>query len=187
MNLLKIQSRRLLTLGVAAILVSGVLQVTALADVADSTPGGFTVKITVNINAAPADVYRRLVNNVGDWWDSAHTFSTDAHNLSIEERPMGCFCEKLKEGGAVRHMEVLYFQPGKTLRMSGALGPMQGFAVNAIATFTLSPAPGGTKLELTYAVGGYMPQGLTGIAPIVDKVLTEQVNRLKSYIETGKP
>jgi uncharacterized protein YndB with AHSA1/START domain len=159
------------------------------AEVTDSAADGFTVKATVTIHASPADVYKRLVGvgEIGNWWNSAHTFSGDAHNLSIDERPMGCFCEKLPNQGVVRHMEVIYIQPGKTLRMAGAIGPLQAFAVSAVATFNLSADAGGTRLDFTYTVGGYAPQGLIKIAPIVDTVLTEQINRLKNYVETGDP
>ncbi|PYP84832.1 MAG: ATPase [Blastocatellia bacterium AA13] len=157
------------------------------ADVTDSAPGGFTIKISVNIHAAPAEVYNKFLKNIGDWWSPDHTFSGDSHNLSIEERPLGCFCEKLPNQGAVRHMEVIFLQPGKLIRMSGALGPLQALAVSAVGTFTLSPTPEGTKLDLTYVVGGYSPQGLNGIAPIADNVLTQQLTRLKNYVETGNP
>jgi uncharacterized protein YndB with AHSA1/START domain len=157
------------------------------ADLVDSRPDGFTIKTTVTIHASPTDVYRKLVKEVGNWWSSGHTFSGDAHNLTIEERPMGCFCEKLPGGGFVRHMEVIYCQPGKLLRMSGALGPMQSMALSAVATFNLSADGDSTKLEFIYAVGGYSPQGLDKLAPIVNTVMTEQVTRLKNYIETGNP
>src|SRR5215470_556781 len=141
--------------GIAAIpMLLAVSSPAVRADVIDSTADGFTVKTIVNIHAAPAEVYRRLVGNVGDWWNPAHTFSQDAHNLSIEERPLGCFCEKLPNQGAVRHMEVIFYQPGKTLRMSGGIGPMQALAVSAVATFSLFAEDGGTKLTLTFAVGG---------------------------------
>jgi uncharacterized protein YndB with AHSA1/START domain len=158
----------------------------AAAEVADSAANGFTVKITTQIHASPTDVYSRLVHNVGDWWNSAHSFSKDAHNLSIEDRPLGCFCEKLA-GGGVRHMEVVFAAPGKMLRMSGGLGPLQGLATAGTMTFTFTPAEGGTKLELTYTVVGYTPQGMNTWAAPVDAVLTEQMTRLKNYIETGDP
>jgi len=159
----------------------------AQADVVNSAADGFTVKATVNIHASPADVYRKIVKEVGNWWDSGHTFSGDAHNMSIDERPMGCFCEKLSGNGAIRHMEVIYFQPGKVLRMSGGIGPLQSMAVSAVATFNLSSDGDGTKLEFIYSVGGYSPTGLDKIAPVANSVLTEQITRLKNYIETGNP
>jgi len=158
----------------------------ASAEVADSSGSGFTLKIATQIHAAPADVYSRLVHNVGDWWNPAHSFSHDAHNLSIEDRVQGCFCEKLSSGG-VRHMEVVFVAPGKMLRMSGGLGPLQGIATAGSMTFLFTPAEGGTKLELTYVVAGYTPQGMNTWAAPVNEVLTEQMTRLKSYIETGDP
>ncbi|HEY6332478.1 MAG TPA: SRPBCC domain-containing protein [Blastocatellia bacterium] len=172
---------------VAAVALAFILlQPAASADVADSGPGGFTVKVTAHIHAAPSDVYQRLVHNIGDWWSPAHTFSGDPHNLKIDERPQGCFCETLKTG-AVRHMEVIYYEPGKVLRMSGGMGPLQALPVTVVATFTLAPDSDGTRLELVYTLGGYSPQGLAGLAPILDRVMTEQIGRLKSYVETGKP
>ena len=64
----------------------------AAAEVADSAAGGFTVKSTLTIKAAPEEVYRRLIR-IGDWWNAEHTYSGDSHNLSIEEKAGGCFCE----------------------------------------------------------------------------------------------
>jgi uncharacterized protein YndB with AHSA1/START domain len=156
----------------------------AAADVADSAASGFTVKIAVSIHAAPAEVFSHIMH-IGDWWGSDHTYSRDAHNLSIEERPGGCFCEKLPSQGSVRHMEVIFLVPGKILRLTGGLGPLQGLAATGTMTFTLSPAAGDTKLDVTYAVSGYLPQGLNTLAAPVDTVLTEQITRLKNYIETG--
>jgi uncharacterized protein YndB with AHSA1/START domain len=156
------------------------------AEVKDSAANGFTVRVTLTIQAAPEQVYRSLVRNVGDWWDSAHTFSGDAHNLSIEEKPMGCFCEKLS-GGGVRHMEVINFVAGKTLVMTGGMGPLQSLATTASMTILFTPVEGGTKLETTYAVGGYLAGGLNSLAAPVDGMLTQQFTRLKNYIEHGTP
>ncbi len=159
----------------------------ARAEVVDSGANGFTVKMTLPIQAAPADVYRRLIHNVGDWWSSGHTFSGNAHNLSIEEKPMGCFCEKLPNGGGVRHMEVVFLAPGKAVVLSGGLGPLQSIAATGSMSIELSLAEGGTKLELTYAVTGYLPAGMNTWAVPVNNVLTEQLTRLKNYIERGDP
>ena len=159
----------------------------APAEVVDSAANGFVVKITVNIKAAPDDVYRRIVHNVGDWWNSEHTFSHNAHNLSIEAKPMGCFCEKLPDNGGVRHMEVTYLAPGKALILSGGLGPLNGIAAAGNMTFQLSAADGGTKLDVSYAVTGYLKAGMNTWAAPVDGVLGEQITRLKNYIEQGNP
>lgn len=156
------------------------------ADVADSAANGFTVKVALDLHVSPQELYRRLVRNVGEWWDPAHTFSNDSHNLSIDDRPMGCFCEKLPSGGGVRHMEVVYADPGKRLVLTGALGPMQPMAATGSMTIELTPAGEGTKLAVVYALAGYMPAGMNTFAAPVDAVLTQQFMRLKSLIENGK-
>jgi hypothetical protein len=54
-------------------------------------------------------------------------------------------------------------------------------------SFAITPAGDGSKLEVTFAIGGYAPGGLNTWAAPVDSVLTAQVTRLKSYVETGSP
>lgn len=171
----------------SAFAVAGLIPTFAQADVADSAANGFTVKLAVTVRASPQDVYQRLVHNIGDWWDPSHTFSGDAHNLSIDDKPMGCFCEKLPGGGAARHMEVVNTDPGKVLVLSGGLGPLQSMAVTGSMTIQLGAVrDDGTKVSVTYAVVGYLPAGMNTLAPPVDAVLTQQFMRLKGFIETGK-
>jgi uncharacterized protein YndB with AHSA1/START domain len=171
----------------ALTLLSLLLPLAAHAAVADSAPNGFTSKITVTINASPSQVYGKLVHNIGDWWSPDHTFSHDSHNLSIEEKAMGCFCEKMPGGGGVRHLEIINFTPGKEIVMIGALGPMQALGANGSLTLDLSGQEHSTKLDITYTVGGYKPGGFEQLGIVVDRVLTEQFTRLKNYVETGKP
>ncbi len=144
----------------------------AMAEVADSGTNGFTVKTTLQIQATPDMVYRRLIQ-VGDWRDSAHTFSGDAKNLSIDEKPAGCFCEKLANGGGVRHMEVVFLAPGKRLVLSGGLGPLQ--------------AIGATGAMFSYAVTTYLPAGMNTLAAPVDSVWSALLARLKNLVEHGDP
>jgi hypothetical protein len=158
---------------------------TARPEVMDSAANGFTVKTTLMIAASPDDVYRRLIHNVGDWWDAEHSFSGDSHNLSIEEKPMGCFCEKLPNQGSVRHMEVVFLAPGKAVGLSGALGPLLSIAEAGSMNIRFAAAEGGTKLDVTYAVTGYLAKGMNTWAAAVDAVVTQQFARLKAYAEKG--
>ena len=106
----------------------------------------------------------------------------------LDPRVDGCFCEKLPrpkdapEGqrmGSVEHMHVVYADPqAGLLRMTGALGPLQVEPVRGTMTFTLKPAGEGTRIELTYLVGGFMKMKGGDMAPLVDKVLSEQLGRL---------
>jgi uncharacterized protein YndB with AHSA1/START domain len=157
----------------------------AHAEIIDSAASGFTVKTTLTIKASPDDVYRRLVHNVGDWWNPMHTFSGDSHNLRMEEKAAGCFCERLPNSGVVRHMELVYIAPGKGLVLRGALGPLQTVAATGSMQIQLTAADQSTKLDVTYAVAGYQPKGMNTWAAPLDMVLAEQFTRLKTYIETG--
>jgi hypothetical protein len=158
----------------------------AAAEIADSAANGFTYKATLNFQAAPDTVYQRLIS-IGNWWGSDHTFSGDARNLSLDPKPMGCWCEKLPNGGGVRHMQVVMAMPGKMLVMTGGVGPLQSIAATGSMSFKLSPYQGGTRLEVTYAVVGYLPTGINAWAAPVNDVLTAQFARFKNYVETGDP
>jgi len=84
-------------------------------------------------------------------------------------------------------MEVVFLAPGKTVRLIGGLGPLQSIAATGSMTMQLSAVDGGTKLEVTYAVTGYLPAGMNTWAAPVDSVLTEQFTRFKNYVEHGDP
>lgn len=171
-----------MAIGVVALLAAGAAQ----AEVKAVTPQGFEVMETATVKAAPDKVYAAIVR-VQDWWNSAHTFSGSAANLSIEPKPGGCFCEKLP-GGGVEHLRVVFVKPNATLRLRGALGPLQGEGVDGAMTWSLAPdGAGGTKLSLSYIVGGYFRKGADSWAAPVDQVLAEQMARLVRYSETGKP
>jgi uncharacterized protein YndB with AHSA1/START domain len=159
----------------------------AVAAVADVTASGFLVKLAADIKAPPDKVYTTLVRDIGRWWNPEHTYSGDARNLSIEAKAGGCFCERLASSGGVEHLRVVFVQPGQTLRMVGALGPLQSSGLSGSLTWKLTPSGSNTKLELVYSVGGYMQGGFEKMAPAVDAMLGEQLQRLQSLIETGTP
>jgi hypothetical protein len=174
-----------LTIGIAA-LACAIAPNWLAADVVDSSASGFTVKHTINIQGSPQDVYAKIFK-IGDWWSSAHTFSQDSHNLSLEEKVGGCFCEKLPTGGGVKHMEVVYMAPAKSVVLHGTLGPLQAVAAAGSMQIQLSAADGGTKVEVSYAVSGYLAAGMNTWAAPVDGVLNLQFMRLKSLVEKGDP
>lgn len=158
----------------------------ASAEVVDVADGGFAVRETVTVSADPGRAWTALVE-VGKWWDPAHTYSGDSANLSLDPRPQGCWCEKLPGQGGVAHMTVVFADPGKTLRMTGGLGPMQAMAVAGVMTWTLTPGPNGTRVETTYSAGGYSRGGFKDFAPGVDGVLAAQMARYQRYVNGEKP
>lgn len=156
------------------------------AAVVDSSSAGFTVRHVITTHVPPDSVYRALIA-VQRWWSPAHTWSGSASNLSLAAAAGGCFCERLAHGGSVLHMAVVYADPGHLLRMNGAIGPLQGYALAATMTWELEGNGGGTTLTLTYAVGGYVPSGITAFCGPVDGVLGEQVRRLQRLTDSGRP
>jgi uncharacterized protein YndB with AHSA1/START domain len=119
----------------------------ASAEVKSVTANGFEVATTGTI-AAPADRVYAALGEVGRWWDPSHTFSHDAGNLSIELRAGGCFCERLKDGGSVQHLQVVYAAPGQGLRLRGALGPLQTEGVDGHAQLDIEAGRGRHQCHL---------------------------------------
>ena len=158
----------------------------ARAEVVDVAENGFLVRETVTVAGDARKAWSALVD-VGKWWDPAHTYSGDGARLSLDARAGGCWCEVLPDHGSVEHMRVVFVDTGKTLRLDGALGPLQAMAVSGVMTWTLTPGEKGTTVEMTYAAGGYSRGGFKDLAAGVEKVLAEQAARYRRYADTGKP
>ena len=172
-----------LAAGIAALALSGM----AGADIVEASPTGFQVKQTAEIAAPAAKVWAAL-GEVGSWWNSQHSWSGDAKNLTLELKAGGCWCEaNLPGGGAAHHMTVLMVMPGKTAVLDGSLGPLMFSGAAGHLVWQLAEKDGKTTLVQTYYVGGYFPGGLDKLAGPVDGVMSEQLGRLKAYVETGKP
>jgi uncharacterized protein YndB with AHSA1/START domain len=157
----------------------------AAADVLNVAANGFEVRETAHTAAPPDQVYAALLQPAR-WWSSDHTFSRSAANLVLDARAGGCWCETLPNGGSVEHLRVVYVAPGKTLRLRGALGPFQGLAVDGAMTWSIQSVPGGTDISLSYVAGGYAKDGFDELSKAADRVLGEQLLRLKKLVD-GEP
>lgn len=168
----------------------------AFAEVKATTDSGFNIVHLSSVAATPDEVWKRLLAPK-DWWNKAHSWSGSSAGFYIDPQANGCFCElfqekgadsKLKTVGSVEHMRVIFAQPGKVLRMQGALGPLQSEAVIGTLTVAMEPAKDGksTRVSFSYVVGGYMRYTVAEIAPAVDKVLGEQFkNLLQPFTPAG--
>lgn len=168
-------------------LAAGLLLIgTVRAEVTDAGPGGFILVHEVTISANRADAWAAAVDDVGRWWSDAHTISGDAGQLSIDASPLGCFCEALGEQGGVVHLSVTFVNPTVVLRMTGGLGPLGLMGVNGNMLWEFFDSGDATRVKFSYAVGGFHPNGLDSMATAVDSVIGEALQRLKTYVETGK-
>jgi hypothetical protein len=160
--------------------------VPAHAEIVSAGPSGFNLRHVAEV-PNPAPVVWAALSDIGKWWDPEHTYSGDSRNLTLDPTVRGCFCEKLSLYAGIEHARVIYAQPAKTLRLSGALGPLQDFGVAGVMTWNIEPAGGGSKITLTYSVGGFADRPLADWAPIVDEVLGGQLKRLTRYVTQGNP
>lgn len=158
------------------------------AEVVASGPGGFVIGQERELSAPPARVYQAIVDEVSAWWNPDHTYSGNAASLSIEATAGGCFCERLGDGAAVEHLRVVFAWPGRLLRLSGGLGPLQSMGATGSMDFALKEtAGGGTTLQFRYSVAGFSPDGMAVMAAPVDAMLNEQLDRLTAHVAVGAP
>jgi hypothetical protein len=75
----------------------------------------------------------------------------------------------------------------RIVRLEAPLGPLQGRALQAMLTFEIKLADGGTALHTTFIVNGASDSQLNALSGAVDEMLGEQLERFKRYLETGKP
>jgi len=171
-----------LRLALAASLLSCAFAAPAQAEVIESSAAGFVVSGSATTAASAEEIWYSLVQPAG-WWTGEHTWSGESRNLRLDAEAGGCFCEDMPQGGSVEHMRVVYSAPGEMLRMTGALGPLQGEGLAGTLTIELSTAPGGTEVGWVYVVGGHARFPLTEVAGTVDMVLGEQMRRLVAGVE----
>lgn len=153
------------------------------ADVTQMSANGFQVTVAREVDGTAKVAYRALVDEFAKWYDASHSYSGKPENLSLDLEK-ACMLEVLPEGGFVRHMEIVFHQPGKTFRMTGGLGPLQGMGVYGALTFAFEEFDGKTRITMTYNVSGAEYLQLDKIAAPVDGVLTSQLDRLASYCDS---
>ena len=163
------------------------------AKVESATEHGFLVTNEETVPVAPASAWEALVHDIDRWWPKDHTWWGEESQLSIEPVAGGCFCEIAGPRQAL-HMTVTFVEPGEVLRLVGGLGPLQGMGLHGALEFRLEPAGDGTRITLRYQVGGYAPDDLSQLAPIVDRVQGLQLGGLADYLreaaaedETSRP
>lgn len=158
----------------------------AAAEVVSAGSNGFEVRHGVNLVIPQAKAYAAF-SEIQNWWSKDHTYSGDAANLSLQLRPGGCFCERLDNGGGIEHLRVTYVQPGERVVLTGALGPLLYEAATGVMDIKVERIAGGSRITMDYKAAGFAKGGAAELAPIVDKVLGDQMKRLRIYAASGAP
>ena len=160
------------------------------AEVVARDDSSFVTRDTAVVSADTKAVWLALITP-GNWWNSAHTWSGDAANMTLTPQAGGCFCETIPEDpsndritleGSVEHMRVIQAFPEKVLRMRGGLGPLQSEPATGVLTIVMSEVDEGTLIVWEYAVGGPMRYETPVISQAVDGVMSQQLDGLAAKL-----
>lgn len=158
----------------------------AQAAVVSTWDGGFRIENkAVAIGTTPDRAWQAL-GEIGRWWNSAHSYSGSASNMTIEMKPGGCWCEALPGGGVEHGRVVLVLPEQRTLRLEGSLGPLQEEGVVGALTWQVKEVDSGVEIVQTYNVGGVRPDMVKNAA-LIDGVMAEQVEGLRAYLAPPVP
>ncbi|UTW44343.1 SRPBCC domain-containing protein [bacterium SCSIO 12696] len=163
-------------------LVALVFAPTSLAEVTAKSANGFAIEISTQVNGPRQAVYQQFLQ-IGQWWDSSHTYSGDAANMYLEPKAGGRFYEKTADM-EVLHMTVTYVKPGHAVHMTGGLGPLQMMGIHGGMSWEFKKLDDQkTQVVHRYQVTGFMEGGLEQLAAVVDRVQAGQVERLRLALE----
>lgn len=151
----------------------------AASEVVAASPDSFALRFEGVAPRPPAEAWAALAD-WGGWWPEAHSYSGKAANMSFEAEADGELEEEW-EGGSVTHGEVVLAMPPKLLRLHAAFGPLQALPVAGVLEFALAPEGQGTRLTLTYRVGGPASAKLDSLAASVNAVFAEAFARLLAH------
>ncbi|MDF2179343.1 SRPBCC domain-containing protein [Aliiglaciecola sp. CAU 1673] len=163
------------------LLIPSLLTLPVEAEVKHLSDYGFILENRISTSAKPEAAWQALVSDVGKWWPADHTWWGKSENLRIQAQAGGCFCEIEGEKQAL-HMLISFAEPGKLLRMTGGLGPLQGMGLTGALDWKIIPSENGSDIILSYKVSGFAPDGFATLAPIVDKVQVIQLGGLGEYL-----
>lgn len=155
----------------------------AAAEVVERSADHFVLRYETTMETTQDDLIASL-EDIGNWWNPAHTYSGDAHNLHLALDVGTCFCEAMPDGSTFEHGAVDEYDPETGVLIDAALGPLRGKATLAAWGFGWTGGAGGAgwNVVMTYVVRG---PGLGAYADGVDAVMQDQFSRFTRYLEYG--
>lgn len=154
------------------------------AAVISANPNGFEVQESVSLVVPVAQAYQAF-GRLGSWWSDDHTYSGKASNMRLPLQAGACFCETLPKGGGVEHMRVAVVQPNERIVLTGSLGPVLFEGAAGVMDVTFERIAGGTRVTMNYRAAGFARGDADKMAPLVEKVLAEQLKRYRSFAARG--
>lgn len=142
----------------------------------------FDIEQRIDLKAPPANVFRALTLDIGEWWGLPHLHE-DARDVVLDPVPGGLVRQVTRDGGGNVMFTVQAVRRDRLLVLNGTMGMAR--TVQMIVRFELEPIKGdGTRLLLRHwAIGELTAETADeftkGWKDLLDK-------RLRAYVETGK-
>jgi DNA-binding transcriptional ArsR family regulator/uncharacterized protein YndB with AHSA1/START domain len=140
------------------------------------------IEQTFDIKAQPAEVFRALTLDIGEWWDLP-TMQQDVRDVVLDPIPGGLVRQVTRDGGGTVMYTVQSIQRDRLLALNGTLGMPK--AIAGSVRFELEPLRGGsTRLSLKHwAIGDLAPTAkenfTKGWALLLD-------SHLRAFVERGE-
>jgi len=109
------------------------------------------IHLEIEIDAPPAEVWKALTSNIGDWWPAEFYAGgkPESRSFQLEASVGGHMKEVWKDGGGVLWGTVVTVDPNARLQILGSLFPNWGGPALLFGTWSVATA--GNKSTLTYS------------------------------------
>ena len=162
----------------ACLMAAAMVGLPASAEVVTATADHYSLRHEAVSELSIEATWERLIQP-DTWWHPDHTYSGNAEHLWLSPDAGGPWMESW-EGNVVEHGRVLSILENKMLRLDAPFGPLQGMGVQVVWTVTLEADAeiGGTRIVFDEVANGSSESGLAQIAPAVDMVKQQAIERL---------
>jgi DNA-binding transcriptional ArsR family regulator/uncharacterized protein YndB with AHSA1/START domain len=141
----------------------------------------FDIEQEIEVKASPADVFRALTLDIGEWWGRPHLHA-DARDVVLDPVPGGLVKQVTRDGGGNVMFVVQAVRRDRLLVLHGTMGMAK--TIQMTVRFELEPKGEGTRLSLRHwAIGEFPATTRDGFVEGWRDLLG---TRLRAYVETGK-
>jgi DNA-binding transcriptional ArsR family regulator/uncharacterized protein YndB with AHSA1/START domain len=142
----------------------------------------FNIEQEIDVKASPADVFRALTLDIGEWWGKPHLHD-DARDVVLDPVPGGLVKQVTRDGGGNVMFMVQAVRRDRLLVLHGTMGMPK--VIHMTVRFELEPMKGGrTRLLLKHwAIGDLTVATRDDFIKGWQDLLG---SRLRAYVETGK-
>jgi DNA-binding transcriptional ArsR family regulator/uncharacterized protein YndB with AHSA1/START domain len=140
------------------------------------------IEQTLDFKAPPAELFRALTLDIGEWWETANT-PADVRDVVFDPTPGGLIKQVTRDGGGSVLFTVQSIQRDRLLVLNGTLG-IDNVIIGTVRLELEAVRGGGTRLLLKHwAIGELGPIAQEGFARGWKDLLDD---KLRAYVECGQ-